>query len=167
MKRSSGFTLIEVLVVFSILAIIFVVASNMFFSILRGTTKTKTMQLVKQNGDYTISLMGRMIRNARSIGTYTSTSLPIVNPDGGTTTFSCSDVDSDGNNEIASNSASLISSDVKVVSCNNVFTVTEGEPDIRPDTVAIEFDLSQVAVSSRPEEQALVKFKTTISLRNY
>ncbi len=167
MRTKRGFTLIEILVVFSILAVISVVASNMFFAILRGTTKTKTMQLVKQNGDYAISLMVRMIRNARSVGTYTASSIPIINPDGKTTTFSCGDVDGDGNNEIASNSASLISAEVKVVNCNNLFTVTDGEPGIRPDIVSIDFDLSQASVTTRQEEQALVKFKTTVSLRNY
>lgn len=161
MREKRGFTLIEILVVFGILAIISVVASNMFFAVLRGTTKTKSMQLIKQNGDYAISLMVRMIRNARSISTYTPSSLTIINPDGGTTIFSCV------NNVITSNSASLISTEVKVVSCIAVFTVTDGEPGISPDTVAIDFDLSQVGVTDRPEEQAQVKFKTTVSLRNY
>jgi len=174
MKRRSGFTLIEILVVFSILAIIFVAASNMFFSILRGTTKTKTMQLVKQNGDYALSLMMRMIRNARNISAYGQTFLTITNPDGGTTVFSCEDLDADGNNEIASKSGSLlppeslISTDVRVVTTDcYVFTITEGESGIKPDTVAIDFDLSAAVTSDRPEEQAQVKFKTTVSLRNY
>lgn len=172
MKKTQGFTLIEILVSFAVLVVIVMVSSNLFFVLLRGSTKAKTMQIIKQNGDYSLSVMTRMIRNARSIGTYTSSSLPIINPDGETTTFSCGDVDSDGNNEIASQSGSLIpppsliSNEVKVVNCN-VFTVTEGEPGIRANTVAIDFDLSQASVTDRPEEQALVKFKTTVSLRNY
>lgn len=167
--KKNGFTLIEIIVVVGILGIIMVMGSNLFFSILRGSTKTKTLQLVKQNGDYAISVMGRMIRNARSVSGSES-SITIVNPDGMPTAFSCGDIDipPDGNAEIASNSARLISNEVKVSSnCSNVFSVTTGEVGARPNVVTINFTLSQAGVTTRLEEQASVNFQTTISLRNY
>ncbi|MGB9585897.1 MAG: four helix bundle protein [Anaerolineales bacterium] len=159
-KRSRGFTLIEIMVVVGILGIIAVVGSGAFFSILRGSTKTKTLQMVKQNGDYAISVMERMIRNARSVSGG-GNSITITNPDGMNTTFSCS------GNMIASNSASLVSSEVKVDDCSNVFTVTPGEVGIRPAVVKINFNLSQAGTPTRPEEQASINFQTTVSLRNY
>ena len=170
----SGFTLIEIIVVVGILGIIMVMGSNLFFSILRGSTKTKILQLVKQNGDYTITVMSRMIRNARSVSG-SGSAITIVNPDGNTTTFNC--CGATPNFLIASESgtlscenARLTSSEVKVNDCSAVFTVTLGEAEVRPAVVKINFILSQVSqagVTPRLEEQASVNFQTTISLRNY
>jgi prepilin-type N-terminal cleavage/methylation domain-containing protein len=160
--KKTGFTLVEIMIVVGILGIIAVVGSGTFFSILRGSTKTKTLQLVKQNGDYAVSVMERMIRNAKSVSGGGS-SITITNPDGETTDFSCSGSPA----TIASNSASLMSSEVKVNDCTNIFTVTPGEAGIRPAVVKINFSLSQAGTPSRPEEQTSVNFQTTITLRNY
>ncbi len=169
--KKTGFTLIEILVTVGILGMIAVIGSGMFFSILRGSTKTKTLQLVKQNGDYAISVMERMIRNAKSVNGGGS-SIAIVNPDGKTTTFNC--CGSGSNLMIASQSgtlsceeARLTSSEVKVDICS--FEVTSGEPGVRPAVVKINFTLSQAppAGGARPEEQASINFQTTVSLRNY
>jgi len=167
MKKEKGFTLVEILAAVGILGIIAVIGSGMFFSILRGSTKTKTLQLVKQNGDYAISVMERMIRNARALISPTSdgqvNSITIQNPDGGTTTFSCEGVPA----TISSNSASLLSSEVKVSSDCNIFEVTVGQAGIKPGAIKINFSLSQSRATARPEEQASVNFQTTVSLRNY
>ncbi len=165
--KKTGLTLIEIMIVMGILGIIAVIGSGMFFSILRGSTKTKTLQLVKQNGDYAISVMERMIRNARAIivpsTNSTVSSITIRNPDGETTTFSC-----EGNPAtISSNSASLLSNEVKVSSDCNIFEVTVGQAGIKPGVIKINFSLSQSKTTARPEEQASVNFQTTVSLRNY
>jgi len=167
MKKAQGFTLIEILVSFAVLVLIIIASSNIFFALLRGSTKTKTMQIIKQNGDYCLSIMARMIRNARNISPVdvATDSITITNPDGENTTFSCQSAGE--RYAIASNSSSLVSSDVTVGDCARIFTVTSGVPGIRPAVVDIEFDLKQAATTTRPEEQALVHFKTTVSLRNY
>lgn len=156
-----GFTIIEMMVVVAILGIITTVGSNLFFTVLRGSTKTKVLQLVKQNGGYAVSVMGTMIRNARKIESSSGSSLTITNPDGRTTIFSCS------NSQIASNGSSLMANDVKVADCANFFTVTSGEEGVRPDRVQIKFTLSQSATGDRPEDWASVDFQTTVGLRNY
>ena len=164
--KKNGFTLIEMMIVVSLLGIIAVIGSGAFFSILRGSTKTKTLQMVKQNGDYAISVMERMIRNARVLTSPTAnstvTSITIKNPDGKETTFSCGGTPA----TIASNGASLLSSEVKVDNCN-IFEVAVGQPEIRPAVVKINFNLSPEVSSTRPEEQATVNFQTTVTLRNY
>jgi len=165
--KKNGFTLIEIMIVVGILGIIAVVGSGTFFSILRGSNKTKTLQMVKQNGDYAISVMERMIRNARVLINPTTnstvSSITIKNPDGSTTIFSC------GGNPatIASNGASLLSNEVRVNDCNNIFNVSVGQPGIKPPAVKINFSLSPAVSSSKPEEQAEVNFQTTVTLRNY
>jgi len=175
--KKNGFTLIEIMVVVGILGIIAAIGSGAFFSILRGSTKTKTLQMVKQNGDYAISVMGRMIRNARKIEfptiTGESSFITIKNPDGGTTTFKCCEVGFDA--LIASESGSLVcqdarltSSEVKIENCSGVFNLLDvGQPGVKPAVVKINFNLKQAGTASRPEEQAVVNFQTTITLRNY
>jgi len=164
--KNNGFTLIEMMMVVGVLGILAVLGSGAFFSILRGSIKAKTLQMVKQNGDYAISVMERMIRNARALVGPTSdstvSSITIKNPDGGTTTFSC-----EGDlSTIASNGASLLSNEVKVSDCN-IFKVTVGQPGIKPAVVEIKFTLTQSGTTSRSGEQAEVNFQTTVSLRNY
>lgn len=155
-----GFTLVEILVVTLILGTIAVIGSNMFFTILRGSSKTSILAEVNQNGSYALNVMERMIRNAKSLESHSGSSITILNPDENTTTFLCS------NQKIASNGASLISDKVAVDNCV-IFSVVEGEAEIRPDVVTIDFTLTQAGTAFRPEERASVNFKTTVTLRNY
>lgn len=161
--KKTGFTLVEILVTIGILGIIVVVASNLFFSLLKGSMKTKTLQTVKQNGTYAISVMERMIRNARGIETCTSAmkKIKITNPDMRTTEFDLTGP------QIASNSGNfLTSNEVKVESSKvNQFDCVPGNG--KPAVVTIQFSLSQAALANRPEEEASVTFQTTVSLRNY
>lgn len=159
MKRSKGFTLIEILVVIGVLAIIVVVGSTSFFNLLKGSMKTRTINLVKQNGDYALAIMERMIRNAQKIDSACTSSMDeisITNPDGGSTTFSCTD------NPISSNSAKLISDQITV---NNCFFDCQEGGYFNPDVVTIDFTLS-TGDPTQPEEYATINFKTTVVLRN-
>lgn len=179
-KRSkNGFALMELLVVVSLFGVISVLGSSLFFNIIRSSSKTRVLTEVKQNGDFAMTTMVRMIRNARKISAgscgWATNSLEIKNPDGGITTFEfCSP-----ENLIASRSGSLpllsctdarLTSDrVKVVSGS--FTCEEGDR-LKPDMVTIRFSLSQVGsanplITPRPEEQAVIDFETKVALRNY
>lgn len=158
--KKSGFTLIEMLVVVTLLSTVGLMAVSIFFSTLRGGTKAELLKEVKQNGNYTISVMERMIRNARFItsscdGT-PQASIKIVNPDLRETVFSC-----DG--QIASNSAFLTTDKLVVSDCS--FTCQEQSRGQK--VVAIKFTLSQRGSPARPEERASVTFETTVSPRSY
>lgn len=159
---NQGFTLIEILVAFGILGIITVMGTNMFFTILKGSAKTRVLTEVKQNGDYAINVMERRIRNAKSLSGG-GNSVVIVNPDDSSTTFGCS------GGEITLDGESLISEEVKVEDgdCPSVFTVTAGVAGARPVVVVIDFTLQQAGADIRPEAQATIDFGTTVSLRNY
>ena len=76
-----GFTLIEIIVVVSILGMVAFFGSNMLFTILKGSLKTKVMSEVKQDGSFAISTMERMIRNAKELVSCDTTILKIINPD--------------------------------------------------------------------------------------
>ena len=160
MVDKKGFTLIEILVVIGLLAIIVVVGSTSFFNLLKGSTKTRVASLVKQNGDYALTVMGRMIRNGKVIECELGMSkIEIENPDGGETEFSCEE------DKISSNSASLISNQVKVANGNCSFDCQRTSV-FEPDVVTINFTLSQAQTDVRPEEEVSIVFKTTVVLRN-
>lgn len=157
-----------------ILGIIATMGTNLLFSVLGGSAKAKVLQSVKQNGGYATSVMETMIRNARKLSYVSSPtdSITITNPDGGATTFHCCGTPPDlliasESGTLTCATARLTGSEVKVENCANFFTITPGVAGVRPDMVEIQFKLIQAGVSSRPEEQAAVDFRSTIGLRNY
>ena len=169
--RNKGFTLIEMLVVVGILGIIAVVASNVFFTTLRSSSKTKALTTVKQNGDYALSVMERLIRDSQEVMTNSAgqycvavmKKIKVKRLDGTEVEFTCED-EGTTNGRMASNSARLTSSEVKVDSCS---FDCESKGQFYPQTITINFTLSQNVVTSRPEEQASVNFTTTVSVRNF
>jgi prepilin-type N-terminal cleavage/methylation domain-containing protein len=166
MKKSSGFTLIEMLVAMAVLGTLVVIGSNMFFTILKSSSKTRVLTEVKQNGDFALNVMSRMIRNAKLITSSCNggmSSLSIKNPDNGETTFAC-EADND---KISSSAARLTSENVSLVAGSCWFDCLSGESGVTPDTVTINFSLQQAAQAVRPEETARVNFQTTVTLRNY
>lgn len=158
--KKFGFTLLEMLVVSALLGTIGLMATSIFFTTLRGGTKAELIKEIKQNGDFAISTMERMIRNARDVtSTCDNTAQPsitILNPDYKTTIFSCGE-------QIASNSTILTSNKLLVSNCSFICQ----KPTSAPQNVAIKFTLSQKGSPPRPEERATVTFETTISLRSY
>ena len=168
---NTGFTLIELLVTVAILGTAGVIAANMFFQTLKGVSKAEIEKIVKQEGDYTISVMERMIRNSKNVVDADSVcddsdraNITITNQDDSTSFFECAG--SGDNAHIASNSARLTSNKVRVSSdCNSFVKCTQ--LGSAPPVLEIKFNLSQAGSPTRPEEQASVNFQTTVSLRNY
>ncbi|MFZ5366307.1 MAG: PilW family protein [Patescibacteria group bacterium] len=164
MKRQNGFTLVEILVVVFLLGIIVIVGSNLFFSILKGASKAEIEKEVKQNGDYAMNVMERMVRNAQEIlqnsdGQTCESSMnkiKIKNPDGGETEFAFTGT------RIASSGAYLTSENTALFS--GAFSCDQTRT---PPVVTISFTLSQAGTKERPEEKAQASFSTTVSLRSY
>jgi prepilin-type N-terminal cleavage/methylation domain-containing protein len=168
--KSNGFTLIEVLVVAGLLVVVAVVISNMFFTTFRSSTKTKALTTVKQNGDYTLAVMERLIRGSQEV----TSSCPEVPPaapivtnnitikmlNGDEIVFSC-DLE---NKLIASNGANLTSDQVKLDNCS---FECRSQGEFYPQVVTIDFTLSQANEAVREEERAKVDFETTVVTRNY
>ena len=166
-KNGQGYTMIEILVVVGILGIIATMGSNMFFSILKGSAKTQILNQIKQNGDYALEVMERTIRGAATVVvTVDGDFLTVTNLGGDNIIFSCEEIG--GERKIASGGASLIGETVKVAgNCQDVFGVTPGIEGARPTVVQIDFKLTQVADTPRPEETAEMDFRTSVTLRNY
>jgi len=159
-----GLTLIEVLVMVTILALMGVVATGIFFTVLRTSTRTNTETKVKQKGQFALSVMEKMIRGARSIENASSfcddteqTAITIGSYDGGTTEFLC------GEDQISSNSAILVSG--LTVDCSQFVRCVFGENAV--PKVIVNFTLSTGTATSLPFQKSTENFQTTVSLRNY
>lgn len=168
MKRipnsNMGFTLVELLVVSTIIATVGFVFSSSFIALMGGSKKADIVSEVKQNGNFALSVMEQLIRNSLPSSSCTPTSVTINNSDGGTTTFACIDID--GVMRIASNSSALTSRTVRVVECS--FVCPTPVP-ASPAGVNISFTLEQnlANVTPRPGERSRQQFETTVFQRNY
>lgn len=163
MGKVKGFTLVELLVVVGVIATVGTMVGNLFLSNLRTAAKTKALTEVKQNGDYALSVMERMIRNAKEVQAGcpgVGTSLTILNPDGETTEFICDTV----NEQIASNSGIFLTSD-KLVLTSCSFDCQQ--PQEKPAVIDISFALRKGNVSWGKEFTAEASFQTTVSTRLY
>lgn len=176
-EKINAFTLIEILIVTAILLIIVGAVSSLFFSSLKGATKTAIINEAKQSGDYALSVMERMIRNATLLNSScpltSPNSIAITNPDGHITTFDCpqgSEV------RIASSSSSvsnpiptpyyLTSNKVAVSSCSFACVQSGASPAV----VKISFSIHQLtpspAMTLKPEELVNINYSTSVVVRN-
>lgn len=186
MRKSHGFTLIEVLVVLGVLTTVGAVIVSILATTFRSINKASVIGVVSENGNYAISQITKMVRNAKSFNgvstddaTYitdcyqapppnpTPTAVPtnysflkITSFDEQVTTFSCS------TGTIASNSASLINTtSVAVASCS---FICRSQSPFEPPSIGIVFTLTQAAATGvlLPENTITVPFASTIQLRN-
>lgn len=171
LNKDNGFTLIEIMVVTGMMIVLSVVSVNIFFAILRASIKAEIIKNAKQEGSYALSVMERMIRNARKInGDCASdmTTLEILNPDNQVSTFTFS------GNTIASSSGSPT---VNLISYPNDpaknytissygFDCSQNSETSNLPVVTISFSLGKGVASLRAEDKVNLNFKTTVTLRN-
>ncbi len=171
--RKAGFTLVELLAVIVVIASIGGIVFGVLFASLRGSNKSTNVTALQQNGNYVLSQITKMIRNARSLeypspcfsesgGSIATTSSVIIeNPDAGQTTFSCDNIP---NGTISSNSASLVdTSSVVVTACS--FTCSQNSFYNFP-SITISFTLSKKYSSGVVDTTTPASFQSTIIMRN-
>lgn len=175
---NKGFTLIELLVAVAIIAGLGIMLAQVFFTTTRSNTKVERLTDVKQNGEYALSIMERMIRNARVLtavctddGSTPVSSVAVENPDGGTTTIQClldesvtriASVSSLGTEYLTSNAVSLGGStcdgDSLTFYCTSVAQVSKA--------LKISFSLSQKGTPVDQFGKASTAFQTSVGLRS-
>jgi prepilin-type N-terminal cleavage/methylation domain-containing protein len=167
MKKKNGFTLIETLVVIFLMGIILVGGGGLFFNIMKGASKAEVEKEVKQNGNYAMAIMERMIKNSIGVTACSDESLTIENADTGETIFS---VDSE---KIASSGANLLYLTSDNISVTSLYFVCIREPSISTELedirrVEISFTLQPTSGSPEaPETYSEINFQTSVSLRNF
>lgn len=175
-----GFTLLEILVTVSVLMIVGILLTQVFVTTIRTSTKSEIAKEVKQNGDFALDSMTRMIQNAQDVTTdcvdtgSVGSTITIKNIDGGVTTFECK---SYGNStasavfRIASTSATsryLTGPNVTLTGadCTNALNFTCTLLPSSKKSVGISFSLAQKGTPRNLYDQASEKFTTTVTLRN-
>src|SRR5437867_818255 len=107
-KAVLGFTLIEVLVSMILVTTVGSIIISIFFGTLRGTNKSNVLTGLRQNGDFALFQIEKMVRFAKSLDSPVScittpaplSSITTTYLDDGKTTFACRTTEQD----IASNS---------------------------------------------------------------
>lgn len=162
-----GYTMVELLTVLGILSVIGSMVISIVFITLSGAKKSEKVEILRQNGDTTLSQIIRSIRYAKSLDVPAScvpstnvSSITITSlADNQQTTFAC------GGNTISSNSASFLNTNiVKTTACS--FTCSQATI-ADPPVITVQFTLSPVSSGSFSETQASIPFQSSVTLRNY
>ena len=179
--KKNGFTLLEILISVGVLAIVSTLIVQVLFTTTSVNRKTETFRDVKGTGEFALSVMERLVRNANAndtvcdVGQTSTASAAFRNADNETTTLICM---ADGTAaRIASKSATgsvvyitgagvtLSASGDKV--CTDS-TLTFSCPPVSGITtpMTIEFSLGTLAKNDPDFAVSRRSFQTTVSLRN-
>lgn len=170
-KLQKGFSLIEVLVGIAIIITATTVVLSLIISTFRISNKTTTESVIRQNGNYSINQVTRMIQFADGfLGRRTSGGFNVLC---NTVTESVTELHikyQDSNIIIACGStgvtiageSSIDTKKVDVVSCN--LTCTQNAAD--PPLIGIEFQLDSAGGNNVAERNSSQTFSTTVQMRN-
>lgn len=176
-----GFTIVEMLAVMIVFIAIGSIAAAVFFTSLRVVNKSNSLASLRENGNYALSQMTKMIRyavmfagvsddgitysNACSTGPVKNTAysyLKITSFDGYDTVFHCTTGD---NGNISSNSAALLdTSIVKTVDACS-FTCSQKNEGDSP-TILINLTISETGISGITEKNTTLPLQTSVTFRN-
>jgi prepilin-type N-terminal cleavage/methylation domain-containing protein len=187
-KLNKGFTLVELLAVMFILVSVGGIVTSILISTLRNSSKGNSVNDVRQNGEFVIAQMSKMITYSAEFcglsinglgsaddcdlkstnNTFTTDCTVSPSPnysyikiksfDGGQTVFSCT------GGTIASNGASMINASIfSVPSCS--FTCSQADPS-SPKNINISFTLNKINSGNFVENNASISFETSLTIRN-
>ena len=180
--KKNGFTLLEIIVSVGILAIVVPLLAQVLFTTTHVNKKTELLADIKQNGNFALDVIARMVRSAKAIdvpcaqGDLTAPSADITNPDNNVTTLECR---SDGN---AARIASISETGgTAYLSAGNVTLSKSGGTNCSDSTltfscppagggiqsqITVTFTLGQVGVSGSAYESGSASFQSTIGVRD-
>lgn len=161
MTKRRGFTLMELMVVITVISLLSVTAVGLFYQTLRGGSRAAYLKELDQNAALVINVLEGHIRNAREVSAVgasscpgTASTLSIIGLDGRVTQFSLT------NGKVASNGGEISSSTITI--SNLSFTCLRNEGI--PDQVTISF-LAQYIINSTVVDQKT--YTSTVGLRNF
>lgn len=153
-RKNGGFSLVEILIVISLFVVVSLIVGQALFSTIKGSTKSDLTIKVRQNGNYALSVMERMLHSATSISC-TSQLITYRDSNGADSALECK------NNSIYLNNNSLLPSDV-YASCSFTCPLEGGTT-----TVNISAIFTQVPASGQTvQEKISVPLQTKVRLRN-
>lgn len=155
-NNKKGFSLIEIIVVVSIFIIVSLVAFSFLSIVLVQNSKISLVKEVRQNGNYALMVLERLISSAKEIDCPDNQSVSITDINDSSTVIACTE------GRVASSSAYLTSSEVSVSGCLFTCLVSEG----LPSSLEVQFTISQLGVAGRSSESESQTFRTKLVLRN-
>jgi prepilin-type N-terminal cleavage/methylation domain-containing protein len=192
--NQKGYTLIELLAVVLILTTVGGIVTAIVATSLQGGNRSTTVNEVRQDGNFAVTQMAKMIRYAQSFegasitgvsDSYDTNCIPETPPqgqptptpkhykylkftnfDGGQTEFICKDRITDNPKTISSNSANLISSDRINLVQDSCYFICRQDNSALPPAIDIFFTLSASGSGSLVENKSTVPFSTSVNFRN-
>lgn len=162
-QHNRGFTLVEILVVITIFVVLLMVVNEIFFSILKGSSKSDVTGKVKREGEAAIAVMDRELRNSKTLScSGDNRSVTYLSSIGVLTTFACVNLGS-ADGKITKGGLDLTSNDTTVTSCSFACQSINGVTKV----VLINLSISEKAnSSSRVQEKAKTDLQTRVVIRN-
>lgn len=157
-KRSSGFSLVETLVVITLFAIVGILSTRAIVISVQGSKKGSASVTVRENLNYSLAVMERLIRNANDITTCISNQINYHDERGVEANFSCV---AGNNGYIASASARLTSTEVAVTDCSFTCVLESVPPSVTIEVTARDKN------TTSPKEGAQLTVSSKILLRTY
>lgn len=169
----------ELLVSVGVIAMVGTVVAQSFFATTRSNIKSEIVKETKQNGDFALNTMERVIREASNVTTAcplagaTTDVLTVEDADGNATSFGCELVDDVTRITVNTGGAPqyLTSGNVTLggLNCSDAgmslsFTCTSFSD--QPSSISISFTLNQRGTPPDQYEQSQSVFQTTVNLRN-
>lgn len=161
-KFSSGLSLMETLIVITIFAVLGVIVSGSLVLTIQGTRKSEALQRVRENINYSMSVIERNLRNANAIVDCTDPlTISYLDQYGKLSTFSCIGIGG-SDSYIASDSSRLTSGNVLVSNCS--FVCTQPIDLSHPPIVTIDISAKDTVLSG--SGSVSVSAQSKVYLRN-
>lgn len=155
-----GFTLLELLMVVSLLGLVLIAVTGLLGNIFSGSGKSRALQAVKQNGQFALSTMERTTRRAKSLTTCSGGTLIVIVPE---TTGDVTYTFDRSGNSLRRNGVNLTGADVRVTGFSCSLTpAAVGNPAVVKITLTLDrpsLTLDEMAIAQT--------FETSVSLRTY
>lgn len=160
--RKNGFTLIELMIVISVLAVLTVSSTTLFYQSLRTTNRSQSLIESDKNAQFALTVIEGFVKNARRVTAVgagscpgTSDTLTLLTDDESQVQFSLSA------GRIASNSSYLTSPTVTVEDLQFTCNRTPGAPD----QIVVTFDIIHTTTANDATTEKT--YTRTLNLRNY
>lgn len=169
-SNQNGFSLVELIVVVGLTAILAITITAISMSSLLSSSRVRNLVKVKQTGDYALTQMQQLIRNAKTIVECSDTGttddyIIITGQDGGVSTIQ-TELIATNEYKIASVSGGISRYYNSEEIPANSFDLTCTPTSTNPDLVKVTFTLSNNTQSSRVYDKSTVDFETSIEIRN-
>lgn len=163
-----GFSLIELLIVVTLLGLVMIGVTQLLATSLSGTTKATASQQVKENGQFALGVMERTVRRARRVTACSGSTLTVEVPDaiGTVSTYTFQRSGTRLTRAIDSNPSVDLVSTPDVTADAFACTWTSRTAN-NPDIVRLELTLSRFASGATDLRVLSQRFETTVSLRTY